>query len=67
LTEAVKITQALREGKVSFCVLALQHSKGKQSQENGGFVGVRFLAELLPEIAQAVSEAVEGEVLDPVH
>ncbi|MEQ9549523.1 MAG: peptidylprolyl isomerase [Coleofasciculus sp. G3-WIS-01] len=67
LTEAVKITQALRQGKVSFCVLALEHSKGKQSKENGGFVGVRFLAELLPEIAQAVSEAVEGEVIDPVQ
>jgi parvulin-like peptidyl-prolyl isomerase len=67
LTEAVKITQALRQGKVSFCVLALEHSKGKQSKENGGFVGVRFLAELLPEIAQAVSEASEGEVIDPVQ
>ncbi|MEQ8997695.1 MAG: peptidylprolyl isomerase [Coleofasciculus sp. B1-GNL1-01] len=67
LTEAVKITQALREGKVSFCVLALEHSKGKQSKENGGFVGVRFLAELLPEIAHAVSEAVDGEVIDPVQ
>jgi parvulin-like peptidyl-prolyl isomerase len=62
LTEAAKIAQALREEKASFCGLALKHSKKKQSKENGGFVGVCFLAELLPEIAQAISEAKEGEV-----
>jgi hypothetical protein len=27
------------------------------------FVGIRFLSELLPEIAQAISEAKEGEVM----
>ncbi|MDY6784960.1 MAG: peptidylprolyl isomerase [Cyanobacteriota bacterium] len=67
LTAAMKIVHALREGTASFCALALEQSKGKQSKENGGFVGVRFLAELLPEIAEAVSKAAEGEVIEPVQ
>lgn len=67
LTEALKIAQALRVGNASFCALALEHSKGKQSKENGGFVGVRFLAELLPEIAKAVTEGKEGEVIGPIQ
>lgn len=67
LTEAVKITQLLREEKASFCALALEHSKGKQSKENCGFVGIRFLVELLPEIAQAVVGAKAGEVIGPIQ
>jgi parvulin-like peptidyl-prolyl isomerase len=31
------------------------------------FVGIRFLSELLPEIAQAISEAKEGEVIEPIQ
>ncbi|MBD1929924.1 peptidylprolyl isomerase [Trichocoleus sp. FACHB-90] len=67
LIEARKVTYAIREENASFCALALEHSKGKQSQENGGFVGIRFLSALLPEIAQAISEAKEGEVIEPVQ
>lgn len=67
LTDALKVTHALREENASFCALALEHSKGKQSQQNGGFVGVRFLSELMPEIAQAIAEAKEGEVIEPVQ
>lgn len=67
LTEALKIARSLRDHQASFCALALAHSKGKQSQENGGFVGVRFISELAPEIAQAVADAKEGEILGPIH
>lgn len=67
LTEAVAIAQALREENSSFCALALEHSKGKQSKENGGFVGIRFLAELLPKIAQAIVNAKENEVIGPIQ
>lgn len=67
LTEALKISQALRVENASFCALALEHSKGKQSQQNAGFVGIRFLAELLPEIGKAVAEAKEGEVVGPIQ
>jgi parvulin-like peptidyl-prolyl isomerase len=67
LTEALKIAQSLRAENASFCALALEHSRGKQSQQNAGFVGVRFLAELLPEIAKAVIEAKEGEVVGPIQ
>ncbi|MGH7998513.1 MAG: peptidylprolyl isomerase [Brasilonema sp.] len=67
LTDALKVTYAIREENASFCALALEHSKGKQSQQNGGFVGIRFLAELMPEIAQAIAEAHVGEVIEPVQ
>jgi len=32
------------EENASFCAL-LEYSKGKQSKENGGFVGIRFISE----------------------
>jgi parvulin-like peptidyl-prolyl isomerase len=67
LIEARKVTYAIREENASFCALALEHSKGKHSQQNGGFVGVCFLAELMPEIAQAIAEAHIGEVIEPVQ
>ncbi len=67
LPDALKVAHALREENASFCALALEYSKGKQSKENGGFVGICFIAKLLPEIAQAISEAKEGEVIGPIQ
>lgn len=66
-TEAMKIIRTLQEQKASFCALALEHSKGKQSRENGGFVGIRLLMELLPEVSEAVASASEGEVIGPIQ
>ncbi|MEA5507516.1 peptidylprolyl isomerase [Halotia wernerae UHCC 0503] len=51
----------------TLCALALEYSKGKQSKQNGGFVGIRFLSELMPEIAQAIAQAKEGEVIGPIQ
>lgn len=67
LTQATTIAQLLREKQVSFPALALEYSRGKQSKENGGFVGVRFLAELLPEITKVITDAQEGEVIEPIQ
>ncbi|MEH1944185.1 MAG: peptidylprolyl isomerase [Nostoc sp.] len=67
LTDASKVTYAIQESNVSFCALALEYSKGKQSKQNGGFVGVHFLSELMPEIVQAISQAKEGEVIGPIQ
>ncbi len=67
LPDALKVAHALRADNASFCALALEHSKGKQSRENGGFVGICFIAKLLPEIAEAVSKAKEGDVFGPVQ
>lgn len=67
LTDALKITQSLREENASFCALALQYSKGKQSQENGGFAGIQFLAELMEELAQAVTDVKESELIGPIQ
>lgn len=67
LTDAQKIAHAIREEYTSFCALALEYSKGKQSKENGGFAGICFLSKLMPEIAQAVDKAKEGEVVGPIQ
>jgi parvulin-like peptidyl-prolyl isomerase len=65
--DAQHIIRELREEQTSFCTLALEYSKGRQSQSNGGFVGIRFVSELMPEIAQAIAEVKEGEILDPIQ
>lgn len=67
LTDALKVTYAIREENASFCTLALEHSKGKQSKEHGGFLGICFIAKLMPEIAQTISEAKECEVIGPIQ
>lgn len=67
LAAAQDIVRVLHEEKTSFCALALEHSKGKQSQENGGFAGVQFVAKLMPEIAEAIAQAQAGEILAPIQ
>jgi parvulin-like peptidyl-prolyl isomerase len=67
LPTALKLAYGLREENASFCALALEHSKGKQSKENGGFIGICFTAKLMPEIAEAISEAEEGDVIGPIQ
>ncbi|KYC38055.1 peptidylprolyl isomerase [Scytonema hofmannii PCC 7110] len=65
--EAVKIATALREENASFYALAVAHSKGKKSQENGGFVGIQFIAELMKELVDAIANVKEGEVVGPIR
>lgn len=67
LTEAVKISKLLQEEKASFCSLALEYSKGKHSQENGGFAGIKFIGEIMPEIVKAISEVEAGQIIEPVQ
>lgn len=67
LPDALKVIHALRAENASFCTLAILNSQGQKSQQNGGFVGIRFISELLPEIAQAIAEAKEGEVIGPIQ
>lgn len=67
LSTARSIVQKLQSNPAAFCSLALTHSKGKQSQENGGFVGIRFLVELAPDMIQAIRDAEEGDIVGPVQ
>ncbi|NJM71885.1 MAG: peptidylprolyl isomerase [Scytonema sp. RU_4_4] len=64
---AWKIVQMLHEGHASFCALALEYSKGKLSQEKGGFVGIRYVVELTPEITEAINHVKEGEIVGPIQ
>jgi hypothetical protein len=65
LTDALKIMKELQENNASFCQLALEHSKGKHTRENGGFVGIRLISDLMPELAQAVEGVAAGTIIDP--
>jgi parvulin-like peptidyl-prolyl isomerase len=67
LEKAQEIYRLLREEKASFCALALEYSQAKQSKQNGGFVGVRFLAELMPEIAKAILDIEAGAISTPIE
>jgi parvulin-like peptidyl-prolyl isomerase len=67
LSEALQISRLLTEANASFCALALEYSKGKQSKESGGFMGIRFLPELMPEIVQAITDVKEGEIVAPIQ
>lgn len=65
LTDALKIMKELQENNASFCQLALERSKGKHTRENGGFVGIRLISDLMPELAQAVEGVAAGTIIDP--
>jgi parvulin-like peptidyl-prolyl isomerase len=67
LTIALQIAQAIKTENASFCAMAIEHSRGKQSKQNGGFAGINFLAEVMPEIKQAIAELKEGEVIGPIQ
>lgn len=66
-SKALEIDRLLREENASFCKLALEYSEAKQSQQNGGFMGIRFVVELLPEIAHAIADKEEGAILEPIE
>ncbi len=67
LADAVQISHAIQKENASICAMAIEHSKGKQSRQNGGFAGINFMAELMPEIRQAIAELNEGEVIGPIQ
>lgn len=66
-SEAARMMKVLERDKSAFCRLALETSKGRQSKAQGGFVGVRFLAELMPELTAVLKVAQEGDVVGPVQ
>lgn len=67
LTEAFNIVQALREDPAAFCALALDYAQGRQAKERGGFAGIHFLPKLMPEIVQAIVDALAGEIVGPIQ
>lgn len=67
LLQANQVLQTLQLEPTSFCAIALQHSQTKQSQKNGGFVGVRFVKELIASIAQSIDGVSEGAIVGPVQ
>jgi parvulin-like peptidyl-prolyl isomerase len=66
LTVALQIVETLRAGTASFCAMALEHSQAQPSGKQGGFVGVRFVSTLMPEIRAAIAGVQEGEIINPI-
>jgi len=66
LPEALQIIQDLRSEKASFCAMALEHSKAQSSAKQGGFVGVRFISTLMPEIKERIENHSEGSITEPI-
>jgi parvulin-like peptidyl-prolyl isomerase len=72
---ATTIKRSLLADPTSFCALALEHSQGKQSHTNGGFLGVLYVSQLAPEIGQAITKGMakpiakmpSGEIIGPVQ
>lgn len=64
---ATTIKDSLLADPTSFCALALEHSQGKQSHTNGGFLGVLYVSQLAPEIGQAIANAPTGAIIGPVQ
>jgi parvulin-like peptidyl-prolyl isomerase len=67
LPTAFKLAHELRVENASFCALALSNSQGIKSQQNGGFVGISFVSELMPEIAQAIAKSNVNEIIGPIQ
>jgi len=57
----------LREGKIDFSGAAYRHSGHQASRNNGGYMGLLKVSELIPVIHEALSELDEGEISDPVR
>lgn len=66
ISAAMEIFDLLQQDKSAFCRLAIQRSLGKKSRENGGFIGIYFLNELLSEIFQSIANVREGEIIPPI-
>ncbi|MDJ0741832.1 MAG: peptidylprolyl isomerase [Xenococcaceae cyanobacterium MO_167.B27] len=67
LATASEVMRSLSEEKTSFCALALEYSKGKQSHTNGGFLGILYASQLAPEMASAITDAPVGAVIGPIQ
>ncbi|HEY9623162.1 MAG TPA: peptidylprolyl isomerase [Crinalium sp.] len=65
--EAIQVLQELQNNPSAFCALALQHSRGKQSKNSGGFIGVQFVMQLPVAIREAIANAQAGEIIGPVY
>ncbi|MFM2313704.1 MAG: hypothetical protein RLZZ04_2980 [Cyanobacteriota bacterium] len=59
---ATSLRDALLAEPTSFCALALEHSQGKQSHTNAGFLGVLYVSQLAPEIGQAIAQRGQGQI-----
>lgn len=64
---ATTIQRSLLADQTSFCALALEHSQGKQSHTNGGFLGILYLSQLVPEIAKAIANSATGTIIGPIQ
>jgi len=61
------VLEALLAGEQSFAEAASRHSAHVPSRENGGYMGLLALDELLPEVRTALLGAPQGKAVGPVE
>ena len=66
-TRARAVLEALLSGDQSFAEAASRHSAHAPSRENGGYMGLLPLDELLPEVRAALLNAPQGKAVGPVE
>lgn len=66
LEQANQLIEQLQDPNCSFCALAIEHSLGKQSRSNGGFMGVVYLSEIAPPLVDAIVDAESGAIAGPI-
>jgi len=64
---ARSVLEALLSGEQSFAEAASRHSAHVPSRENGGYMGLLPLDELLPEVRTALLNAPQGKAVGPVE
>ncbi|WP_017652215.1 peptidylprolyl isomerase [Fortiea contorta] len=67
LATAQEIIMKLKQASTTFCALALEYSQHELSTKNGGFLGIHYLLELSPQIAENIVHAAAGEVIGPIQ
>lgn len=64
--KAKRIAEEIRAGKLNFADAAMQNSGHEPSRLNGGYLGLVRVADMKPEIREAMNKLAEGSVSDPV-
>jgi parvulin-like peptidyl-prolyl isomerase len=66
-TFADKLSEQIRQNKVSFPDAALAHSGHEASRRQGGFIGLVRISQLIPEVRDAVVTLENGQIGGPIR
>ncbi len=64
---AENLVSELQQGNIAYADAAVRHSAHAASRNNGGYMGLIKVSELLPAINEKLQTLAEGEISDPVR